>query len=85
MVIQIETLHTLSVLIFACSYVCELIKSYFASTYFCEFENLKISSLSVVKKKKTKKKYVEVKYDFCGYLLCIYFRESRLKENCSCI
>ena len=33
---QIETLHTLSVLIFACIYFCELKKLYFASTYFLQ-------------------------------------------------
>ena len=30
--------HTLSVLIFACIYFCELKKSYFASTYFCKWQ-----------------------------------------------
>ena len=37
-VIQIETLHTLSVLISACIHVCELKKPYFASTYFYEWQ-----------------------------------------------
>ena len=26
-----------------------------------------------------------VKYEFCAYLACIYFRECRLKENFACI
>ena len=37
MVIRTETLNILSVLIFACLYVCELKKSCFVCPYFCEW------------------------------------------------
>ena len=58
MLVQTETLHTLSILIFACIYSCELKKSYFASAYFFEwqvFQNFEFINFSPKEKRLRKR------------------------------
>ena len=67
MVIQIEPLHTLSVLIFAGIYFCELKKSYFVGTYFCKwqvFENFEF--IDFRPKEKRIRKYENMNYELLG-------------------
>ena len=69
-VIQIETLHTLSVLIFAYIYFCELKKSYFARTYFWEwtvFENFEVINFSS-KEKRIRKR--QLNQEIFGLFFC---------------
>ena len=69
-IILIETLHTLSILIFACTYFCELKKSYFVSTYVCEwqaFENFEFINFRPkekrIRKRQLNQRICERQYD----------------------
>ena len=67
-VIQIETLHTLGVLIFTCIYFCKLKKSYFASICFCKwkvFENFKFINFSPKEKTIRKRRLNQWIFGLC--------------------
>ena len=72
-------------IIFACIYFCELKKSYFASTYFCEwqvFENFEFINFTPKEKRIRKRQF---NHEICGSCFCEEKRKSRkvtMKDCC---